>query len=211
MKTHFSTALVILTVSVAVSVNGAPPVANSAIPTTETSAGAFIPSSVSGAMNPRPVVGQMPPGAVGGLLSANGFLGPLTPGPTFVNGIPGGSLDPSPSGTLRDPAPIASTEGTLSGNGLGGVPASWWQNLPSNTEIPAAARPLKSNAAPTEVHRALEERDMISIQRLVREGGLRTAHQSEGRFTDQMSPAQSFQPDVSFSGYQINILKTFLR
>jgi len=179
-------------------------------------------------MNPEPVWGQMPPGAVVGMLSPDAFPGPLTPGSAFVNGIPGGSLYFDPSGTLHNPALIAAPGGTLSGSGVGGVrtsvveadtarmrlfgpPPYRWQNLPFKTEIPAAARPLQSNATPTELYRSLEERDMARIESLVREGGLRPARQSEARFDDQMSPAQSFQPGVSFSGDQINMLKTFLR
>jgi hypothetical protein len=121
MKTHLSNVLLILIVSVAVGVNGAPPVANSA---TETTARAFIPPPVGGEMNPGPVGGQMSPGVVGGTLSPGGFLGSLTPWATFVNGIPGGSLYFSPNGILHNPAPIGPPGGTWSGGGVGGVKSS---------------------------------------------------------------------------------------
>jgi hypothetical protein len=61
MKTHLSNALVILIVSVAAGVHGAPPVANSATATTETTTGPFIPNSVGGAMTLGPVGGRCLP------------------------------------------------------------------------------------------------------------------------------------------------------
>jgi hypothetical protein len=94
---------------------------------------------------------------------------------------------------------------------LFGPPPCCWQKLPFKTEIPAAARTFQSNAMPTGLYRSVEERELGVIQRLAREGGLRPGRQSERRLEEQMSRTQFFQPDVSFSGDQINILKTMLR
>ena len=181
MKTHLSNALVILIVSVAVGANAVPPVTNSGTATTETTGGAFIPPPVGG-----------------------GFLAQMTPGSASVNGNPGGSgetLGASGGGGVQSGVIVADTARLR----LLDTPPYYSQNLPFTSEIPAAARPLSSNATPTALARRLEERELARIDRLVREGGLGPARQSERRWT------QSFQPDVSFSGDQINILKTFLQ
>jgi hypothetical protein len=220
MKTHFGTALVILAVLVAVSVNGTPPVANSATPTTETVAGTFGPFPVIGPMNPGPAWGHLPPGSGVGLLSANGFLGPLTPGAAFVNRIPAGQVSSGSTGTIDGSASSARAGGALS-NGvmvadpaqaqLFGPPSYDWQNLPFKTEIPPTARPLQSKVAPTESRRVVEERNFAVIRRLVQEDGLSQAQQKEKQYEELMSRTEIFQPDVSYCSDQINILKTFLR
>jgi hypothetical protein len=89
-----------------------------------------------------------------------------------------------------------------------GPPPCCWQNLPFKAAIPAAAGLLSSNATPAELALSLEKEDLARIQRFVREGGLRPARQPERRLE---SLTQSFQPNVSVSGDQINILKTFLQ
>jgi hypothetical protein len=122
MKKLLSSALVIL--SVAVGVNGAPPVATGTTATSDTTAGAFIPPPFGGAMSPGGVGGQLFPGPVGGTLNPGGFLGPLTPGSSFVYGIPGGSLYSNPNVLLRNQAPLAPAGGALNGSGVGGVKSS---------------------------------------------------------------------------------------
>jgi hypothetical protein len=138
MKQQLSNVLVILIVSVAVGINGVPVVASSAAATTAGTARAFITPPVGGTINPGPVGGQMASGAVGGALSADGFIQPLTPGPTFVNGIPSQILYIGSNGIPRNLAPLGRPGGTWSGSGVGGVKSSvivagGANNLPGGT------------------------------------------------------------------------------
>ena len=66
----------------------------------------------------------MSPGVIGGTVNPGGFLGPLIPDPTFVYGIPGGSLYLAPNGNFQNFAPTAVPGGSLSGGGVGGMRSS---------------------------------------------------------------------------------------
>jgi hypothetical protein len=195
MKTRLCKVFAVLTVSVAVGASAAPPVVDSTTATTE---------------KPRHEMGQVPPGAVVSMASSGDYRGPQTSGSAFVNGIPGGGDYFGSAWTLRgtQSGPIVADTAQ---SGLFAPPPYGRQNLPLETETPAATKSPKSNAVPTEVHRSAQEREMTRIEKLVREGGLGLARRTESRFDGQTNPAQTLQPDVSFSGDQINILKTFLK
>jgi hypothetical protein len=228
MKTHFSYVLAILTVSVAVSVHGAPPVANSETPTKETAAVSLIPSPVASPMNPAPALGRLQPGPVAHLLTANDSLGPLTPGAAFVNRVPDGTVYLRSTRTLDDSALSAPVGGASSSSGVAGVksgvrvaesgqvpmfgpPPCCWLDLPFKTEIPAAASPPRTKFTPAEANRLSQESNLAAIRRLVREGGLSQARQAERNSEEQMGRIEMIQPYVSFSGDQINMFQTFLR
>jgi hypothetical protein len=192
MKTLLCNVVAVLTVSLAIGASAAPPVADSATAATE---------------KPRHEMGHMPAGAAVTMASSGDYLGPQTRGSGFVNGIPDGGVYFASAGPVR-----AARSGAIAADTaqLFAPPPYGRPNLPLETETPAAKRP-KPNAVPTEVHRSAQEREMARIEKAVREGGLGLARQREQRFDGETNPAQTLQPDVSFSGDQINILNTFLK
>jgi hypothetical protein len=193
MKTHLSSVMAILTVSVALGVNAAPTATNSATAATETTAGTV---NVTGI--PRPQSRGF--AYSGGIPAGNPYFGPTaTPHAGTFSGGGGGA------------AKASVIEADTSRTGLFGPPQYSWQNLPYKTEVSPAPAPPRSNAAPAELHRSAAERQMTRIQKLVQEGGLIPPSQWDKRFDEKMTQIQTFQPNVSFSGDQINILRTFLQ
>jgi len=196
MKKYLSSVVTVLTVSIAIGVSGAPPLANNAIATTETTAGGFIPSPVGGAVNPGPVAERLPNSAPNATLRNLASI--ASPRGTSSGGEVGG-------GATRVIA------GDTAQKGLFGPPQYAWQDLPFKPGTSPAAVPRTSNAKPTELRRSLDERQMAHIQKAAEEGGLVPSRQSDKKLDEKMGQVQMLQPNVSMSADQINILRTFLQ